>query len=79
MTELWSASEIVRRLSGCFAVRESRVRELLSRDDAPRPILIAGRKRYRRSDVEAWVERLPSIVGNETVTGTKNGPGGQDH
>jgi predicted DNA-binding transcriptional regulator AlpA len=58
VTELWSTSQIARR----FAVLESRVRELLSRDDAPRPILIAGRKRYKRAEVEAWVERTPSTV-----------------
>jgi len=75
VTELWSVPEIARR----FAASEPRVRELLSRAGTPRPVVVAGRERYRRADVETWAGRLPSIFGHGTVTGTKTGPMAQDH
>jgi hypothetical protein len=58
MTELWSTSEIIRR----FGLPERWVRDLLSRDDAPRPILVSGRKRYKRAEVEARLENLPPMT-----------------
>lgn len=78
MTELWSTEEIVRWLVSSLAVHERTARRLFSREDAPRPILIAGRKRYKRAEVERWLVNLPSIFGNETITGTKNDPTDQD-
>lgn len=62
MTELWSTTEVIRRLGGRGIAHERVIRHLLSRDGAPCPIVIAGLKRYKRAEIEAWVERMPSVM-----------------